>query len=124
MSAILADRLTPCGPVIDKAAAEQVREALAADDGWSPVLETAWPSLAPAFGASSYLAGLARRAPDRLRWVIGADPDLRLDALLSEASEAASAASVDQAKKALRQLKAKLHLLTAVATARSSVRSG
>ena len=114
MSAILADRLAPCGPIVDKAAAERVREALAADGGWSPSLETAWPSLAPVFGASSYLAGLARRSPDRLRRVLESDPERRLAALL-DAARAAATATVDEAKKTLRQLKAELHLLTALA---------
>ncbi|MEO6340168.1 MAG: glutamine-synthetase adenylyltransferase, partial [Caulobacteraceae bacterium] len=115
MSGNLAERLVPCGPVIDMAAAERVREALTVSDGWSTSLEKAWPALAPVFGASSYLAGLARRAPDRLRRVIEADPDVRLAALLDEVRAVAGAVSIDEAKKALRQMKAELHLLTALA---------
>ena len=59
----LADRLTPCGPVIDGKAAERTREILTEKLDGAPVLEVAWPALAPVFGASPYLSGLARRRP-------------------------------------------------------------
>ena len=54
--------MRPCGPVADAKAAARTREVL----GAAPAVAQAWPALAPIFGASSYLAGLARRDPKRL----------------------------------------------------------
>ena len=51
---ILADQLKPCGPVLDEKAAARARDAL----GPLP----AWDALAPVFGASPYLASLARHS--------------------------------------------------------------
>ena len=100
-------RLKPCGPVIDPAAAERAREALAGV--WGPALETAWPALAPVFAASPYLAGLARRWPDMLVRILGGEPKARLEAILKQAGK------LDDVKSGLRLLKAELHLLTALA---------
>ena len=58
----LAERLKPCGPVLDARAAERTREILA-----ESVEVAAWEALAPVFGASPYLAGLARRRPGSSR---------------------------------------------------------
>ena len=101
----LADLLKPCGPVIDAAAAERAREAL----GDIP----AWPSLAPVFAASPYLARLATRRPAELAAMLAADPAVTLDALLAGAEQGAA---LDPAAGGaeLRRLKAGLHLLTAL----------
>jgi glutamate-ammonia-ligase adenylyltransferase len=115
----LIDSLRPCGPVIDAAAAERVREGLAeaADaDGWAPLLDAAWRALAPIFAASPYLASLARRTPERLRATLAAAPDARLaDILAATQAIAAAPPSIEAARRDLRRLKADLHLLTALA---------
>ena len=107
----LGPRLAPCGPVFDKAAAERVRGALSGD----PAIEAAWPALGPVFGASHYLAGLARRDPARLGRILAADPDARLEALLAETRAVADEPDADAAAKRLRLAKAELHLMTALA---------
>jgi glutamate-ammonia-ligase adenylyltransferase len=114
----LLDRLKPCGPVLDAAVAARTHETLApaaAEAGWGPVLEKAWPALEPVFAASPYLARLARRSPERLRGVLEAKPEARLDRLLAEtASVADIVGSLDEVKVRLRELKADAHLLTAL----------
>jgi glutamate-ammonia-ligase adenylyltransferase len=112
MSAPLLDRLRPCGPVLDSRAAERAREIVAGR--WTgPELDAAWPALAPVFGASPYLAGLARRDPEMLGRILADDPEARLADVLARTAAAADldteAASVE-----LRRLKAELHLLTAL----------
>ena len=58
--------------------------AEAADaDGWRATLDAAWAALEPVFAASPYLAGLARRWPDRLRRTLDADPEARLAEILA-----------------------------------------
>jgi len=47
----LGEILQPCGPVLDAKAAERLR-GVVAEAVWTPVLERAWPALAPVFGAS------------------------------------------------------------------------
>jgi len=116
MSGSLGFRLAPCGPVVDAMAADRTRERLAeaASDGvWSAALDAAWPALAPALAASPYLAGLARRWPDRLKALLDADPDHRLADILSRTQSLTGGA--DEAQVPLRRLKAELHLLTALA---------
>ncbi|HTK36599.1 MAG TPA: bifunctional [glutamine synthetase] adenylyltransferase/[glutamine synthetase]-adenylyl-L-tyrosine phosphorylase [Caulobacteraceae bacterium] len=111
-------RLQPCGPVCDAAAAARTREALAEAaqaSGWTPVLEAAWPALAPVFGAAPYLASLARRDPPRLVRILNDDPDRRLEALLADAAALAAGAEPEMVARDLRRLKAELHLLTALA---------
>jgi glutamate-ammonia-ligase adenylyltransferase len=118
MAATLSDRLQPCGPVIDALAAARARERLepaAAAAGWSERLDRAWPALAPVFAASPYLAGLATRAPDRLGRILAQDADERLEAVLAATTALESSASAPEAEKGLRDLKAELHLLTALA---------
>ena len=115
----LADDLRPCGPILDASAAERTREVLAKAaeaDGWNDVLARAWPALRPVFAASSYLAALARRRPDRLAWLLRAPPARRLDSLLAETA-ALAAAPPDAAalSRRLRELKADIHLLCALA---------
>lgn len=115
MSEALATRLQPCGPVRDAEAAARLHERLAeaADaDGWRATLDAAWAAVTPVFAASPYLAGLARRWPDRLRLTLGSDPETRLAEILAGAD--ALTAAPDEAKAPLRWLKAELHLLTAL----------
>ncbi|HWA60234.1 MAG TPA: bifunctional [glutamine synthetase] adenylyltransferase/[glutamine synthetase]-adenylyl-L-tyrosine phosphorylase, partial [Caulobacteraceae bacterium] len=111
----LARQLAPCGPVLDAKAAERTRAILteaAAEDGWSALLEAAWPALEPVFAASPYLASLTRIAPDRLRRTLGGDPGVRLEAILTETL--ACGADLERGPERLRVLKGDLHLLTAL----------
>lgn len=115
MSQGLAARLQPCGPVRDAEAAARLLERLieaAGADGWRATLDAAWGALLPVFAASPYLAGLARRWPDRLRRTLDSDPEARLAEILT-ATDALTGAP-DEAKAPLRHLKAELHLLTAL----------
>ena len=114
----LAQSMQPCGPVVDAAAAARARERLTGDadaGGWATLLEAAWPTLAPVFAASPYLAGLARRAPDALRLILHDDPDARLAAVLVATEGCAALPDIGDAERRLRELKAQLHLLTALA---------
>ena len=116
MTGALGPRLRPCGPVRDAGAAARVHERLtdaAAADGWSGLLESVWPALAPVFAASPYLTGLARRWPARLRTILEGDPATRLEAILAET--AALDGPPEALKSPLRRLKAEMHLLTALA---------
>ena len=108
-----ADLLRPCGPVLDAKAAERARE-IVAETVWNPELEQAWPALAPVFGASPYLAGLARRDPRRLASLLADDPDARLGDVLARTAAVADLTPA-HAEPALRLLKQELHLLTALA---------
>jgi len=108
--------LSPCGPVVDKGAADRAHDRLAeaaGEQGWSDALDAAWPALAPVFSASPYLFGLARRWPDMLRGVLEQGPDARLAHVLA-ATEALEGGA-DDVRAPLRRLKAELHLLTALA---------
>jgi len=107
----LGPRLTPCGLVVDKAAAERAKGAVGDD----PAVLAAWPVLAPVFSASPYLTGLARRDPARLARILQADPDTRLEGLLAETAAVAAEPDAEVAAKRLRQAKAELHLMTALA---------
>ena len=104
----LADRLRPCGPVFDPAAAARVREVLAG----SKAVDAAWPALEPMFAASPYLSGLARADPKRLERMLASEPNSRRAAILAATRTVAPDA---RAAGRLRQLKAELHLLTALA---------
>ncbi|MGR4865175.1 bifunctional [glutamine synthetase] adenylyltransferase/[glutamine synthetase]-adenylyl-L-tyrosine phosphorylase [Caulobacter sp. LARHSG274] len=111
----LLERLTPCGPVVDPKAAERAHEAIARKAGEAmAAVEAAWPALAPVFAASPYLAGLARRDGRRLPLILAADPDVRLGEILAAAAAVAAEPDFETARKALRELKADLHLLTAL----------
>ncbi|MBX9575105.1 MAG: bifunctional [glutamine synthetase] adenylyltransferase/[glutamine synthetase]-adenylyl-L-tyrosine phosphorylase [Caulobacteraceae bacterium] len=108
--------LSPCGPVVDQGAADRAYDRLAeaaGEQGWSDALDAAWPALAPAFAASPYLFGLARRWPDMLRGVLEQGPDARLAQVV--ASTEALEGGADAVRAPLRRLKAELHLLTALA---------
>ena len=111
----LADRLVPCGPVVDPKAAERAHEAIAkrAGDAMAGV-DAAWSALAPIFAASPYLAGLARREGQRLPRILGGDPGETLAAVLSAAEAVAAEPDFETARRVLRELKADLHLLTAI----------
>src|SRR5688572_3895327 len=109
----LGPRLSPCGPVIDEAAATRAREAIA-ETVWDEGLEAAWPALAPMFAASAYLTSLARRDPRRLAGLLKDDPDTRLADILARTA-AAGALSLEEAPAPLRRLKQELHLLAALA---------
>jgi glutamate-ammonia-ligase adenylyltransferase len=114
MSASLGELIRPCGPILDARAGERALERLseaADEDGWRAELMAAWPALAPAFAAAPYLAGLAVRAPDRLRRLL-AQP---AEASLAQILEATEKAAGEAAESTLRGLKGDLHLLTALA---------
>lgn len=114
----LADSLRPCGPVADPKAAERTREMLtpaAEAQGWAGLLDQAWPALAPVFGASPYLAGLARRVPARLRDILASAPEPRFADLLARTAAAGELATAAEAGPELRRLKAEAHLLIALA---------
>lgn len=111
----LADRLAACGPVLDAKAAERAHEAIAKRVGEAmPGIEAAWPALAPVFAASPYLAGLARRDGQRLPMILDRDPMETLAATLAAAEAVAAEPDFETARRALRELKADLHLLTAL----------
>ncbi|WP_293675789.1 bifunctional [glutamine synthetase] adenylyltransferase/[glutamine synthetase]-adenylyl-L-tyrosine phosphorylase [uncultured Phenylobacterium sp.] len=110
---VIAVRLSPCGPVLDAKAAERLRRVVS-EAVWTPALETAWPALAPVFGASPYLASLARRDPRRLAELLEAEPETRLEEILARTA-AVAALLPDAAEAPLRLLKQELHLLTALA---------
>ncbi|HEY0052186.1 MAG TPA: glutamine-synthetase adenylyltransferase, partial [Caulobacteraceae bacterium] len=95
--------IRPCGPVVDAEAVSRLEEAL------GPV--PAAP--APVFAASPYLAGLARRSPERLAATLDQPPAARLAEIL--ASTEGLTGGADALRVPLRRLKADLHLLTAVA---------
>ena len=114
-AARLADLIQPCGPVVAGGVpgltADRLAEA-AEDGGWRDLWEQARPALEPVFGASPYLAGLARRWPERLQATLLAHPDARLSEIL-DATRALDA-DPETAQSPLRLLKAELHLLTAL----------
>jgi glutamate-ammonia-ligase adenylyltransferase len=112
----LGRRIAPCGPVVDPGAADRTKDRLAplaAEGGWGDVFDAAWPALAPAFAASPYLFGLARRWPAILQAVLGDPADDRLAELI--ARTIALTGGADDMRAPLRHLKAELHLLTALA---------
>ncbi|MBI1405859.1 MAG: bifunctional [glutamine synthetase] adenylyltransferase/[glutamine synthetase]-adenylyl-L-tyrosine phosphorylase [Caulobacter sp.] len=110
----LADAITPCGPVIDARHAARTREIVESDLG-AGALEAVWPALEPIFGASPYLSGLARRRPRALALTLAAEPAERLEGLLAEAAAQAAEEDAARAARLLRQGKADLHLLCALA---------
>jgi len=111
----LADHLVPCGPVLDAKAAERAHEAIAKRVGEAMAgVDAAWSALAPIFAASPYLASLARRDSQRLPRLLEGEPDQTLAAILKDALAVAGEPDFETARKALRELKADLHLLTAL----------
>ncbi|PZR32602.1 bifunctional [glutamine synthetase] adenylyltransferase/[glutamine synthetase]-adenylyl-L-tyrosine phosphorylase [Caulobacter segnis] len=111
----LADQLTPCGPIVDPKAAERAHEAIAKRVGERmEIVEVAWPALASVFAASPYLTSLARRDGVRLPSILDAEPQARLAQILDAAEAVAAEPDFETARRALRELKADLHLLTAL----------
>ena len=111
----LLGRLVPCGPVIDAKAAERAHEAIARRAGEAmATVDAAWDALAPVFAASPYLAGLARRDGKRLPAILSGDPGENLTMILAAAEAVADEPDFETARRALRELKADLHLLTAL----------
>jgi glutamate-ammonia-ligase adenylyltransferase len=113
----LGDEIAPCGPVIDTQAAQRTRERLlTADlpDEARAAVERAWSALEPVFGASPYLAGIARRRPGRLAALLQADPAQSLARLIAGVRGLDGQAGPLVAE-GLRRLKTELHLLTALA---------
>jgi glutamate-ammonia-ligase adenylyltransferase len=72
-----------------------------------------WPSLDIVFAASPYLARLAQRQPADLAAILATDPASSLAVILRETALAGDFERADGAV-ALRRLKARLHLLTAL----------
>jgi glutamate-ammonia-ligase adenylyltransferase len=103
----LGELIRPCGPVIDAAAAERAHERVGEF--------AAWPALAPVFAAAPYLASLAIRDPERLGRLLAQAPDAALAAILAQTDAAAKSSDLEASAARLRQLKADLHLLTALA---------
>ncbi|MFC3070945.1 bifunctional [glutamine synthetase] adenylyltransferase/[glutamine synthetase]-adenylyl-L-tyrosine phosphorylase [Phenylobacterium soli] len=110
---LLGQTIRPCGPVVDAKAAARAKEIIA-ETCWTPAIEAAWPALEPVFGASPYLASLARRDPRRLAALLEIDPDARLTDILTRTA-AAAGLDTEAASAELRRLKAELHLMTALA---------
>ncbi|HZZ87654.1 MAG TPA: glutamine-synthetase adenylyltransferase, partial [Caulobacteraceae bacterium] len=100
--------MKPCGPVIDAAAAERAREAI----GPSPLVDAAWPALAPIFAAAPYLARLAGRQPEVLAALLASDPDAASRELLAQTRRVPLEPASGAAQ--LRRLKARAHLLSAL----------
>jgi glutamate-ammonia-ligase adenylyltransferase len=115
MNEALGPRLKSCGPVRGAEAAGRIHERLveaAGEGGWRATLDGAWAALEPVFAASPYLAGLARRWPERLRQILETAPETRLAEILA-ATDAVDGPA-DEARAPLRWLTAELHLLTAL----------
>jgi glutamate-ammonia-ligase adenylyltransferase len=111
----LLERLAPCGPIVDPKAAERAHETVLRRVGEaSAIVEAAWPALAPVFAASSYLTGLARRDAVRLPSILDTDPLDRLATILAATDAVAAERDFETARRVLRELKADLHLLTAL----------
>jgi glutamate-ammonia-ligase adenylyltransferase len=102
--------------VVDPRTAGRAREVVAeaaGAEGWSALLDAAWPALEPVFAAAPYLSSLARQSPERLRRILAEAPEARLGELLAEAQAAGSDPGHGAAR--LRKAKGDLHLLTALA---------
>jgi glutamate-ammonia-ligase adenylyltransferase len=96
--------------VADPALAARVLEGAVLDAVTDPVVHAA---LAPIAGASPYLGGIMRRSPAMLAALLASDPDARLTDLLARTRDA-GLLELEAARPMLRQLKAELHLLTAL----------
>ena len=119
----LIDRIQACGPVISPERAmalmDELRQA-AVSEGWSVTLEQGRPAIEPIGAASPYLAGLMRRDPGRLCQILVTAPESQLDdifhrldqigALIIDTPPIDSVAITTM----LRQIKAEVHLLTAM----------
>ena len=110
----LGEALAACGPVVDLAQADRTREVLGSALG-PGALAPFWWALSPVFGASPYLAGLARRRPAFLLQTLQSSPTIRLAGLVAAARDQAREPDAVLAARRLRQGKADLHLLCALA---------
>ncbi len=111
-------RMTSCGPVVDAEAAGRTRDRIFAADlsrEEAGAIEGAWAALEPIFGASPYLAALAGRRPHRLADLLLSDPAARLEDLLARTRALQGDAERPDAADRLRDLKAQVHLLAALA---------
>ena len=117
----LAASMRPCGPIIAAGLAGRDRtfetlDKAAAANGWADVLAQARAALDPVFAASPYLASLARRRPAQLAAVLQADPAAQLADLLTRTMALEfEPLGLPVLKTRLRELKAEIHLLTALA---------
>ncbi len=108
----LGQQMTPCGPTLASPGLETLKTQLA-EAMPATVLEATWPALEPVFAASPYLASLARRRPEALEPMLVARPEDSLADILMQTRVLEGGA--EAMKRPLRQLKADLHLLTALA---------
>jgi [glutamine synthetase] adenylyltransferase / [glutamine synthetase]-adenylyl-L-tyrosine phosphorylase len=121
MVASLAASMRPCGPVLAAGLAGRDRtfetlDKAAAANGWSDVLASARAALDPVFAAAPYLSGLARRRPAQLAAILRGDPAVLLSDLLARTTALAfDPLDLAVLKTRLRELKAEIHLLTALA---------
>jgi glutamate-ammonia-ligase adenylyltransferase len=116
-SATVGALLAPCGPVVDRRAAERIKALLekSADEaGWSDLFKRVWTVLEPVFGASPYLATLVRQSSDRLPSILAATAEVRLADIIRRTEAVSVDPDLDSGKAKLRRLKADLHLLTAI----------
>jgi glutamate-ammonia-ligase adenylyltransferase len=117
-SAPLANLIHASGPTLDPLAVQRTFEGVsetAAREGWDAALEQAREALEPVFGASPYLAGLARRNPERLGAILTASPEDRLAAILEQTRAVETdERELTSAQQRLRALKGDIHLLTAL----------
>nr|WP_226635988.1 bifunctional [glutamine synthetase] adenylyltransferase/[glutamine synthetase]-adenylyl-L-tyrosine phosphorylase [Brevundimonas poindexterae] len=104
--------MTPCGPTLAAPGLETLKSQLA-ETMPATLLDASWPALEPVFAASPYLALLARRRPEALERMLAARPEDTLADILMQTR--ALDGGAEAMKRPLRQLKADLHLLTALA---------
>ena len=85
----LQERLKPFGPNPNLKASDRLHGIfLTKSPEAFATIESAWPILAPIFGASPYLASLARRDPDGLARFLSGDPDHSFEGILRRAEAA------------------------------------
>ncbi|MBO9502767.1 bifunctional [glutamine synthetase] adenylyltransferase/[glutamine synthetase]-adenylyl-L-tyrosine phosphorylase [Brevundimonas sp. A19_0] len=104
--------MRPCGPTLASPGLETLKAQLA-EAMPATLLDASWPALEPVFAASPYLASLARRRPGALEQMLAARPEDTLAGILMQTR--ALDGGAEAMKRPLRQLKADLHLLTALA---------
>jgi glutamate-ammonia-ligase adenylyltransferase len=122
---ILASRIAPAPqPVATEAGRDRLADWLSATAG-TPAGESlarlfaAHPAAADLIASfaehAPYLWDLAQAEPERLLYLLQSDPDLRFDAILADAAQAAAGAGDAQAMRLLRRMKAEAALLIALA---------
>ncbi len=108
----LVTRIVSAPEPFDRPAAER---ALAAVRETAAIPAEAEALLTGVFGCAPYLARLARRFPADLSAMLAEAPERRLQAELAAIAKAATAETQSALDAALRQAKARVHLLTALA---------